>query len=436
MTVLSIAWLFRFLYPVGIHTNLSHNRGMTPRYPIRPLVLRHLREAHTRNLAISVNERGAAIMAPKMIHISLLVEGLSRAAANVLKQQCLSCGCEAAVDSEVILGGEGCTAAIVTGDLRHFRTLASKLVGQPWGMEELGAQMLAYAERIAQPPVRHIVWRSKTIKLAQPLVVAVLNLTPDSFSDGGSYPTVESALEHAKHCEEEGADALELGGESTRPGAAQVTADEEIERVIPVLNRLRPATNLPLIVDTRKVEVARAALDAGADAVNDVTAMCDATMREIVARAGAGAILMHMQGEPGTMQQNPTYTDVVAEINGFLIDAAEVCEQAGINQNAIVLDPGVGFGKTLEHNLEILHRLPELSGGDYPVMVGLSRKAMIGKLTGRQNPQERLWGTLGGVLAAVAGGASFIRMHDVLPAVEALQVFSAIQSYENTASSP
>ena len=415
--------------------NLSHNRCMPARYPIRPLALRHLREAHIRNLSIGVNQRGAAIMAPKMLHINLLVEGLSRAAANVLKQQCLSCGCEAAVDSEVILGGEGCTAAIVSGDLRHFRILAAKLVGQPWGMEELGAQMLAYAERIAQPPIRQLVWHGKTIDLAQPLVVAVLNLTPDSFSDGGSHPTVESALEHAQRCEEEEVGALELGGESTRPNAMQVTVDEEIARVIPVLNRLRPATKLPLIVDTRKVEVAQAALDAGADAINDVTAMREPAMQEVVARTGAGAILMHMQGEPGTMQQNPTYTDVVAEISKFLLDAAELCEQAGINHKAIVIDPGIGFGKTLEHNLEILHRLPELTGGDYPVMVGLSRKAMIGRLTGRQNPQERLNGTLGGVLAAVAGGASLIRVHDVLPVVEALKVFSAIQSYDNSDSS-
>jgi dihydropteroate synthase len=296
-------------------------------------------------------------------------------------------------------------------------------------MEELGAQMLAYAERIAQPPIRQLVWRGKTIDLTQPMVVAVLNLTPDSFSDGGSYPTVESALEHARRCEEEGAGALELGGESTRPNAAQVTVDEELARVMPVLSRLRPATKLPLIVDTRKVEVARAALDAGADAVNDVIAMREPAMQEVVAKAGAGAIIMHMQGEPGTMQQNPTYTDVVAEINKFLLDAAEACEQSGIKQNAIVIDPGIGFGKTMEHNLEILHRLPELTGGDYPVMVGLSRKAMIGKLTGRQNPQERLWGTMGGVLAAVAGGACLIRVHDVLPVVEALQVFSAIQSF-------
>ncbi len=408
---------------------------MPARYPIRPLALHHLHEAHLRNLAIGVNQRGAAIMAPKMLHINLLVEGLSRATANVLKQQCLSCGCEAAVDSEVILGGEGCTAAIVSGDLRHFRTLAEKLVGQPWGMEELGAQMLAYAERIAQPPIRQLVWRGKTIDLVQPLVVAVLNLTPDSFSDGGSYPSVEAALEHAQRCEEEGAGALELGGESTRPNAAQVTAEEEMARVIPVLSRLRSATNLSLIVDTRKVEVAQAALDAGADAINDVTAMREPAMREVVARAGAGAVLMHMQGEPGTMQQNPTYTDVTAEISKFLLDAAELCELAGINHQSIVLDPGIGFGKTLGHNLEILHRLPELTGGDYPVMVGLSRKAMIGKLTGRQNPQERLYGTLGGVLAAVTGSASLIRVHDVLPVVEALQVFSAIQSYKNSDSS-
>jgi dihydropteroate synthase len=408
---------------------------MPARYPIRPLALRHLYEAHLRNLSIGVNERGAAIMAPKMMHISLLVEGLSRAAANVLKQQCLSCGCEAAVDSEVILGGEGCTVAIVSGDLRHFRILAAKLAGQPWGMEELGVQMLAYAERIAQPPIRQLVWRGKMIDLVQPLVVAVLNLTPDSFSDGGSYPTVESALEHVQRCEEEGAGALELGGESTRPNAAKVTIEEEMARVMPVLSRLRPLTKLPLIVDTRKVEVAHAALDAGADAVNDVTAMHDVAMREVVAKGGAGAILMHMQGEPGTMQQNPTYTDVVAEISKFLQDAAELCEQSGIIHNAIVLDPGIGFGKTLEHNMEILHRLPELSGGDYPMMVGLSRKAMIGKLTRRQNPQERLYGTLGGVLAAVAGGASLIRVHDVLPVVETLQVFSAIQSYKNSDSS-
>ena len=259
--------------------------------------------------------------------------------------------------------------------------------------------------------------------------MGVLNVTPDSFSDGGNYVGLEAALTHAMQMADEGAAIIDVGGESTRPGAVQVPVDEELRRVIPVIERLAGRLPVPLSVDTSKPEVMRAAIAAGASMVNDVKALRAPGAIEAVAGTGVAVCLMHMQGEPGTMQSAPRYTDVLAEVRDFLRGRVECCVAAGITVSRLVIDPGFGFGKTLEHNLELLRRLPELAADGRPVLAGLSRKGMISQLTGRATG-ERLAGSITLATLAVQGGARIVRAHDVAPTVDALRIVEAARNHQ------
>mgnify|MGYP001211995845 FL=1 len=264
-----------------------------------------------------------------------------------------------------------------------------------------------------------------TLNLDIPVVMGVLNVTPDSFSDGGRFIELPAALDQAERLAAEGAAIIDIGGESTRPGAASVDVDEEMRRVIPVIERLVGRLALPVSVDTSKPEVMRAAIAAGASMINDVTALRAPGAIDAVAESDVALCLMHMQGEPRTMQNAPRYTDVLAEVRDFLRGRVACCVKAGISVSRLVVDPGFGFGKTLEHNLELLRRLPELAADGYPVMVGLSRKSMIGKLTGRADG-ERLGGSLALATLAVLSGARIIRAHDVAPTVDAIRIVTAM----------
>ena len=265
------------------------------------------------------------------------------------------------------------------------------------------------------------------LDLATPRVMGVLNRTPDSFSDGGAFTGFEKALAYARQMHAEGADILDIGGESTRPGAAEVTVQEELDRVIPLIERLTSELDVPLSVDTSKPEVMREALKAGAAMVNDVYALRRRGALEMVAGSSAALCLMHMQGEPRTMQKDPQYGEVVKEVRNFLQERAAACIVAGVARQRIVLDPGFGFGKTLEHNLTLLKRLSELVTLGFPVLVGLSRKSMIGTLLGGAPVESRLQGSVAAAVAAVMNGASIVRCHDVAPTVDALKVTMSLR---------
>ncbi len=259
--------------------------------------------------------------------------------------------------------------------------------------------------------------------------MGVLNVTPDSFSDGGRYLDLTRAVEHAGRMVEEGAAIVDVGGESTRPGASRVSAAEEIDRVLPVLERL--ATSVPAIlsVDTSKPEVMRAAAAAGAGLINDVRALGAPGALEAAAASSCAVCLMHMRGEPATMQRDPTYADVVSEVKAFLVSRVQACREAGIGENRLAIDPGFGFGKTLAHNLELLRRLPELAATGLPVLVGLSRKSSVGALTGRP-PGERLAGSVAFAALAVFRGARIVRAHDVAATVDAVKIAHAVREPE------
>jgi len=263
------------------------------------------------------------------------------------------------------------------------------------------------------------------LDLAQPKVMGVLNVTPDSFSDGGRYAGVDAALARAERMVEEGAAVVDVGGESTRPGASPVSVEEEIRRVAPVIERLVSRIAVPVSVDTSKPGVIRAAVDAGAQMINDVRALRLPGALAAAAASGAAVCLMHMRGEPDTMQSAPAYTDVIAEVRGFLEARVAACLSAGIARQRLCIDPGIGFGKLPEHNLALLAGLAAIGEPSLPIVVGVSRKSLVGIITGRP-PAERLAGSVAFAALAVARGARIVRAHDVAATVDAVKVAAAL----------
>lgn len=258
-------------------------------------------------------------------------------------------------------------------------------------------------------------------------VMGIVNVTPDSFSDGGRYFDSEKAIAHGIVLADQGADIIDVGGESTRPGARPVSAGEEMERVLPVIRGLRRAVSIPISVDTTKAEVARAAVDEGADMVNDISAMrFDPAMAPLIAAAKLPVVLMHMQGTPRTMQQSPRYQDVVEEVKEFLRSRIRFALEAGVSAERIIIDPGIGFGKELGHNLALLRGLPALASLGQPLLVGPSRKTFVGKLLDA-GPEGRLEGSLAVAVAAVLAGANIIRTHDVKESRRAIRIADALR---------
>ncbi len=266
----------------------------------------------------------------------------------------------------------------------------------------------------------------RILKLDRPRVMGIVNVTPDSFSDGGAHDTLEAAVAHGLKLAEEGADILDVGGESTRPGAGEVPLDEELRRVIPVIGRLAKETSLPISVDSYKPEVMRAAVAAGAGMVNDVYGLRQPGALDAAAELGVPVVIMHMLGEPRSMQDAPEYDDVVGDVHRFLTERIFAAEMAGIAKKNLVVDPGFGFGKTTAHNLALLAQFERFAELGVPALAGLSRKRTIGELTGRDRPAERIAGSVAAHLIAAQRGAKILRVHDVAATVDALKVWSAV----------
>jgi dihydropteroate synthase len=268
------------------------------------------------------------------------------------------------------------------------------------------------------------------LELNCPRIMGILNVTPDSFSDGGCFLAPRAALAQARLLIEEGADLLDIGGESTRPGARPVSAEQEMDRVLPVIELLKREVSVPLSIDTTKSRVARAAVQAGAAFVNDVSGLrFDPEMASVVAESGAGLFLMHTRGRPEEMQANTRYDDLIGEITAYLQEGLALAQTAGIEVQRIAIDPGIGFGKSLAGNLEILRRLPELHRLGRPILLGTSRKSFIGTIINRPDPSQRVYGTLATVALGVAAGVRIFRVHDVGPARDAARVAFAVHPY-------
>ncbi|MCP3137579.1 dihydropteroate synthase [Pyxidicoccus xibeiensis] len=317
---------------------------------------------------------------------------------------------------------------LLSGRKEQFDRLVAAVRAEPGVPPELATALERALEAGKAPAAlvlggRTFEWGSRTY------IMGIVNVTPDSFSDGGRYLGAEAAIAHGMALAEAGADLLDVGGESTRPGSQPVSAEEELARVLPVLEGLRARTPVPLSVDTTKAAVAREALKAGAHLINDITGFTtDPDLPRVVAEAGAACCLMHIQGTPATMQQAPRYDDLVDEVLAFLEGAVARAVAAGVPRGRVLLDPGIGFGKTFDHNLFLLRRLGELRVLGLPLLVGTSRKGFLGKLTGGKPAAERLAATLGSVAAvAVVGGADVVRVHDVAEARDALAVADALR---------
>lgn len=363
----------------------------------------------------------------KLPHAQVLLTGLGLAEGRFLKVSCAE-GPSAGLLPRYFPGDQSRRpgTALLSGardQLARLAQLASETL-------ELGPLSAALERLLAldgplEPTLlggKRFVWGERTY------LMGVLNVTPDSFSDGGLSDSLERAVAHGLALANAGADVVDVGGESTRPGAEDVAAEEELRRVLPVIERLRAATDVPLSIDTRKAVVARAALVAGATAVNDVTGfLSDGELPAVTAEAGAVACLMHMKGMPRTMQGAPEYDDLVAEVLEGLTASVARAEAGGIPRTRIWVDPGIGFGKTFNHNLFLLRHLREIRLLGCPVVVGTSRKAFLGALSGGKPPQQRLLGTVASVVAAaVGGGVDVVRVHDVAEVREALAVVDAI----------
>jgi len=260
------------------------------------------------------------------------------------------------------------------------------------------------------------------------IVMGVLNVTPDSFSDGGQFLDTEKAIEHGLKMAADGAAIIDVGPESTRPGAEPVSVDEQLRRAVPVIEALSQKANVPISIDTHRLEVAEAALKAGAAMINDITALSDERLAKLAAEQQVPVVLMHMQGTPATMQIEPKYDDVVGEVLQFLLDTAKRAEQFGIPKERIFIDPGIGFGKTLEHNLLLLKNIRKFVETGYRVLLGTSRKSFIGKITGKENTADRIFGTAATVALAITAGVSIVRVHDVSEMVDVIKVANKLKT--------
>ena len=362
---------------------------------------------------IKVDSYGITEMVPKMRTLCIGFSALECRQANILKQEMLSLGGDAAVARGTVACSIDSTDCILIGTAKQLKRLCRKLKAQPFALPELGGELESLLARLDTVPPG---WKTsrRTLSLQRPLIMGILNLTPDSFSDGGTCIDPERAFEKALQMEAEGADIIDIGGESTRPGAAAVSSDEESARIVPVIERLAGRLKCAISVDTWKGVVAGRALSAGAEIINDISGFSfDPQMPGIAAASGAGVVLMHTRGTPDKMQQDTSYHDLMAEVTASLSTSLVRAREAGVSDCCIAIDPGIGFGKSAAGNMEIIRRLAELSGFGLPILIGSSRKSFIGKVLGREQTDDRLFGTAATVALSIAHGASILRVHDV-----------------------
>ena len=363
---------------------------------------------------IKVDACGIEAMLPKMGHLNIRIEGVSCRAANIIKQEMLAVGGDAAVARGTVACSIPATDVILMGTPKQLRKFAEKITRQPFGLALLAVSVARFLENINNQSLVLKTARRDIALGDRTLIMGIVNVTPDSFSDGGRYLATDQAIAHALRLVDEGADILDFGGESSRPGALPVSPEEELARLIPVMEAVAKRVDTPLSVDTTKAAVARAALDAGAEIVNDISSMrFDDKMPAVIAGKGAAVVLMHMRGTPRDMQAGDlNYASLWGEILRFLEKRIDAAQRDGIGERQIVVDPGLGFGKSAEDNLKIIRELRECRVLGVPVLVGPSRKAFIGRITGG-TPAERTEGTAAAVTAAIMNGADIVRVHDV-----------------------
>jgi dihydropteroate synthase len=393
---------------------------------IRCLHITNTREAIHEMGKVGVDPTGMKLMKGKTLHYNLKVEGIDPRTANLLKQEMLSVGGDAALDRRGLDCSSPSTDALLMGTEKQFEKLFSKLEQYP-DLHLLGQSLKEILRNLSRAHYT-IRCRKRTFTLGkQTLLMGVLNVTPDSFSDGGLFLDKKKAIARGLKMVEEGADFIDIGGESTRPGSKPLGLDEELRRVIPVIESLAKDVDVPISIDTYKSAVAKKAIDAGAQIINDISGLhLDPSLSQVAAKEDVPLVLMHIRGNPETMQKKIHYESLFSEIIQYLKDSIQRAESAGVDPEQIIIDPGIGFGKTVEDNLLILKNLQEFKILGKPLLLGTSRKSFIGKIL-NADVTERLEGTLSTVVVGVLNGAHIIRCHDVIQAKRAIAIADAVR---------
>ena len=389
--------------------------------------IKNLEEAAAIFKKIGVDPYGIDAMASKTININILLEDQPCKIANIIKQEMLSIGGDAAVARGSVSCSVPVSNILIMGTLKQISELVKKIDKQPFGLNLIARNILKILKNISQNEYVLKTFRREINLGKKTLIMGILNVTPDSFSDGGLYCSQQKAVERGLQMVDEGADIIDIGGESTRPGAESIEASVELKRVLPVIESLVKQVKIPISIDTTKAKVAKLALASGAEIVNDISALHgDKKMAKTISDEGAAVILMHMRGNPRNMQKgNLVYNNLMGEVTDYLEKSSEKALKAGIEKDCLVIDPGIGFGKTPEDNYKIIKNLSQLKELGMPVMIGTSRKSFIGKVTGGE-PEQRLEGTAATVAAAIMNGCHIVRVHDVAAMKKVAAVTDAI----------
>jgi len=394
---------------------------------IRARVFSDIDEAKRQIAAIGAEPVSVDIMGPKAIHLNLLVEGVRPPVAIIIKESMLAVGADAAINRDNITNKIEKGDVLIMATRKQLRAAAQGMKMQQFGISELAVEMLRVADNLYELPPPWKLPDGTEFSFERTRIMGIINVTPDSFAGDGTGGDPDRAVERAVAMEKQGADIIDIGGESTRPGAEPVDEGTELKRVIPVIRAVADKVDIPISIDSRKPTVARAAIESGARIVNDISGLFNREMIDLCARERVPVVLMHMKGDPKTMQDKPQYDDAVGEIMAYLSHRVEDAVAGGIEEQQIAVDPGIGFGKRLEDNLEILRRLAEFKTLGRPIVVGASRKRFIENITGLP-VEERLEGSIGAACAAALNGANIIRCHDVKETKRALQIVDAIKS--------
>ncbi|MGC8927572.1 MAG: dihydropteroate synthase [Myxococcota bacterium] len=385
-----------------------------------------IKEIENKFAEIGVHPSGIKIMKDKFSFLIFYITNLSPVECNILKQEALACGAEAAVPRSAVDCKLKSGDAFISGTRKELRHLAIKLKQEPFFLKEIGNFIEKSLSEEHRPVFR--ISREKIISFDErPLIMGILNITPDSFSDGGRFFNTKDAIEHGLRLAEEGADIIDIGGESTRPGAEEIEASEEINRVIPVIKALTERIRQPISIDTTKSEVAIAALEHGAQIINDISGLrFDKKMAKVAAKYKCGLIVMHTRDRPKVMQKGEIkYKNLIADITSYLSESIKIATDAGVDFENIVIDPGIGFGKTAEHNIEIIKNILAFRSLNRPVLIGVSRKSIIGYITGR-DVSDREFGSTSLHTYLALNGVDILRVHNVKAAIDAIKVARAL----------
>ncbi|HEY4662750.1 MAG TPA: dihydropteroate synthase [Candidatus Humimicrobiaceae bacterium] len=404
------------------------------KFKIRVLDIKTRPEGLKENKKIGATPAGSRIMIEKIFPISLKIKGINPLGANILKQEMLARGGDVVTSRNTLLEAgsrteiKGKSDVIVQGTIKTIESLIDKIKEQPFGLKELSGELKEYLDRLDKIGKRkELVIDKKKFNLDEDiLIMGILNITPDSFYDGGFYFEKDKALRRIEVMVKEGADIIDVGGMSTRPGSIPVNPDEETKRIIPAIEYIKKNYDILISADTYRSEVARKAIDAGAHIINDISGLSmDPQMVKVIPERDVSVVIMHIKGTPENMQKNPEYENVMDEIYDYLEEKTDMATGSGIKPEKIIIDPGIGFGKTLEHNLEILNKVKELTVLGFPVLIGASRKSFVGGILDLP-VEERLEGSIAAAVYSVVNGVNILRVHDVKETIRAVKVAKCI----------